>query len=188
MNIVFRTFHCDTLVLFATAPVIVCVGAIPVVAEPVGSIESLLITRRAHKHGAPALLSRTSLQICDGASGVLTTDLGRIRLQDVADWWNVVIASSDWITANVAIDIGAPPRRAMDVLIIPLGNVAAWAIIGVAFAFFTATFVVVRVGTVPVIAKYVCSVVSQSEIWRAREKSASPLLLSTCLQIFERAR
>jgi len=80
--------HCDTLVFLATAPVIVSVCAILVVAQQVSGIIPELVSWWAIEHGAPPFLNSASDQIfLEGASSILTPDMSSIWLRSISDRW-----------------------------------------------------------------------------------------------------
>jgi hypothetical protein len=164
--VVIRTFERYAQVFLCAALVEVgLVSAVSVVTEDVGRVPPQRIFVWTIKHAAVSIFPGAGIQILDGTRSILATDFRCIELQDIHVRWFPRVAQCYWIAACVPIFIMASPIVAVQKFLIPLWNVADWAMECKARFCLCAAFVVIcSRAAVLVITQNVLSIVSQHVI------------------------
>jgi hypothetical protein len=130
---------------------IVCVGAIPVVAKYLGGVESVGSAMGARKHTALPLLDGATVQIIDWTGWVQAHNLGGLGTENVAHRWRKCVAGRDPFTARVTVFVVALETTTGDVLRIWSGDEATGTLVSDALALLGATFVEVSGGAILIV-------------------------------------
>lgn len=143
----------DALTLFSTTFVVVGIGAISVITENISRIMPQRVTWGAREHAASSLWICTNIQIAlHRATRVRALYLWGLWLQNITDWGQEALASSERFAACVPILVIAHPIQArLSTSMIPIG-ISAWANHCVASAFVPTAFHHVRVCAILIVA------------------------------------